>query len=152
MTVGYIYFGIMGPDNFENNTEKTTHTQETVTKEDYEDDSDDSSSTDSTASDNEEVLENKESVEIPYPKMHKLFSKMSRRQLIRIVGKSFKNDSKQELVNIALDKFKKYTIEKSFESFKYLPKYIKHYANKNFEEYYEELNDFFSYSTNVVKE
>ena len=131
----------------EEDGEEDGEEEEEVEENEYEDDSDDS---DSIKIEEEKPIITKEIHH--YPKMRKLFLKMSRKQLIRIAGKSFNNDSKRELVNIALHKFQKYTIEKSFDNFGYLPKYVKNYAIKHFDDYIEELNTLFSYSNDVIKE
>jgi len=117
----------------------------------YENDSDDSSSVESNEDkqdfDESENIEG-ENLDIKedtkFPKLSKLFSKLTKNQLKRIVGKSNKYKSKSEMVEIAIDKFKKRTIEKSLVRFEYFPKYIKIHSANNLEQYSTEINELFN--------
>jgi hypothetical protein len=130
---------------FDNNTKNNI--TETFNDE-YENDSDDSSSVDSNEVDNDvdDVSNKVENVtdELEYPKLFKLFSRLTCNQLIKIIGKNNKYKSKHEMIKLAIEKFRTYTIERSLTKFVYFPKYIKMNIAYNNELYTEELSQLFN--------
>lgn len=147
ITVAYVLTYLVKDKNIDMKENQLHKVEET---EQYENDSDDNSSVESEQENDFEEKEvcpthcdcESESKE-EYPELHKIFSKLSRNQLIKIVGKVYKNEKKSVLIGHAIQKFKSYTIKHSIQKFSHFPKYIKANVFNHEDQCMNDLNKLF---------
>jgi hypothetical protein len=112
---------------------KVSETNEGI--EEYQDDEDDEGDEDDE--DYEEDVEEK-------PTLEELFSLMTKKQLVKFLGKKHRHKNKTILIRLAINKFKYFTINNSLNNFFYFTKGCRKFIRENKDDLSRELFELFS--------